>query len=78
MINNAGMANPYARFMHEVDLELVKGLMKVNMEGLTWVTKSIIPRMLEKKKGAIVNIRSGSSATVSSYPLYSIYAATKA
>ncbi|KAK4365955.1 hypothetical protein RND71_013835 [Anisodus tanguticus] len=78
LINNAGLSYPYAKYLHEVDLELMESLMKVNMVGLSCVTKSIIPRMLLKKKGAIVNIGSGSSSTVSSYPLYSVYAATKA
>ncbi|KAH7834008.1 hypothetical protein Vadar_011872 [Vaccinium darrowii] len=34
--------------------------------------------MLKRKKGAIVNIGSGSSGAVSSFPLVIIYAATKA
>ncbi|KAK0574410.1 hypothetical protein LWI29_023282 [Acer saccharum] len=78
LVNNAGVAYPYARFFHEVDQELMESVLKVNMDGTTWVTKAVIPVMLKKKKGAIVNIGSGSSVVVSSYPLYSIYAATKA
>lgn len=78
LVNNVGLAYPYARFFHEVDLELMESVMRVNMEGTTWVTKAVIQGMLEKGKGAIVNIGSGSSACVSSYPLYTIYAATKA
>lgn len=78
MINNVGLAYPYARFFHEVDLELMESVVRVNVEGTTWVTKAVIPGMLKKRKGAIVNIGSGSSACVSSYLLYTIYAATKA
>lgn len=78
LINNAGVAFPYARFFHEVDSELMMSVMKVNIDGLTWVTRSVLPVMLSKKKGAIVNIGSGSSVVLSSYPLFSIYAATKA
>ncbi|KAI3452635.1 hypothetical protein Pfo_009299 [Paulownia fortunei] len=78
LINNVGLAYPYARFLHEVDLELMESVVRVNVEGTTWVTKTVITGMLEKRKGAIVNIGSGSSAVVSSYPLYTIYAATKA
>ncbi|GAV59813.1 adh_short domain-containing protein [Cephalotus follicularis] len=77
LINNAGLAYPYPMFFNEVDLELMDSIMKVNIDGATWVTKSVLPVMLKKKKGAIVNIGSGSGA-LSSYPLYSIYAATKA
>lgn len=79
LINNAGLAYPFARFFHEVDLGLMESVVGVNIVGATWVTKAVIAGMLKKKKGAIVNIGSGSSgAAVSSYPLYTIYAATKA
>ncbi|KAJ0038868.1 hypothetical protein Pint_23612 [Pistacia integerrima] len=78
LINNAGVAFPYARFFHEIDLELMNSVLKVNIDGSTWITKSVLPSMLKKKKGAIVNIGSGSSVCLPSYPLFSIYAAAKA
>ncbi|KAH7834429.1 hypothetical protein Vadar_024399 [Vaccinium darrowii] len=78
LINNAGLAYSFARFLHEVDLELMESIVGVNIVGTTWVTKAVLPGMLKRKKGAIVNIGSGSSAAVSSYPLVTIYAATKA
>ncbi|KAI5679310.1 hypothetical protein M9H77_10260 [Catharanthus roseus] len=77
LINNVGLAYPYAKFFHEVDTEMVENLLKVNIEAMTWVTSSVLPGMLEKKKGAIINIGSGSSE-LSSYPLYTVYAACKA
>lgn len=78
LINNVGLGYPYARFFHEVDVEMTENLIRVNIEGITWVTRAVLPGMLKKKKGAIVNVGSGSTVAVSSYPLYTIYAATKA
>ncbi|XWS34667.1 hypothetical protein CRYUN_Cryun21dG0057200 [Craigia yunnanensis] len=78
LVNNAGMAYPGARFLHEVDSELMESIIKVNIEGATWITKAVQPVMLKKKKGAIVNICSGSSGGICSFPLYTVYAATKA
>ncbi|WCJ38635.1 Very-long-chain 3-oxoacyl-CoA reductase 1 [Euphorbia peplus] len=81
LINNAGLAYPYSRYVHEVDMELTNSVIKVNAEAATWITKCVICEMLKKKKkkkGAIVNIGSGSSIVVPSFPLNSIYAATKA
>lgn len=78
LINNAGVAYPFAKFFHEVDMELVESIAKVNIEAATWITWSVLPGMLKKKKGAIVNIGSGSSVVIPSYPLYTIYAASKA
>ncbi|CAN6550852.1 unnamed protein product [Malus baccata var. baccata] len=62
----------------EVDLELMESIVKVNMEGATWITRAVLPVMLRKKKGAIVNIGSASSETLPSYPLYTVYASSKA
>jgi len=76
LINNAGVASPYPMFFHEVDLELMESHVKVNIDAATWVTRSVLPGMLKKKKGAIINIGSGSSFFP--FPLGAVYAATKA
>ncbi|KAK4409967.1 Very-long-chain 3-oxoacyl-CoA reductase 1 [Sesamum angolense] len=78
LINNVGVSYPYARFLHEVDDKLLSNLIKVNVEGTTKVTQAVLPGMLERKRGAIVNIGSGAAIVIPSDPLYSVYAATKA
>ncbi|KAJ1392878.1 Short-chain dehydrogenase/reductase SDR [Sesbania bispinosa] len=78
LVNSAGLAYPYARFFHEVDSELMDAIIKVNVEGTTWITKAVLPSMIKKKKGAIINIGSGSTVVLPSYPLVTLYAATKA
>lgn len=78
LVNNAGISYPYARFFHEVDEELLKNLIKVNVEGTTKVTQAVLPGMLQRKRGAIVNIGSGAAIVIPSDPLYAVYAATKA
>lgn len=78
LINNVGVSYPYARFLHEVDDKLLSDLIKVNVEGTTKVTQAVLPGMVKRKKGAIVNIGSGAAIVIPSDPLYSVYAATKA
>lgn len=78
LINNAGVSYPNARFFHEVDWKMTESLIKVNSEAATWVTRAVLPAMLKKKKGAIVNMGSGSVAVLPSFPLFAIYASTKA
>ncbi|CAI8611707.1 unnamed protein product [Vicia faba] len=78
LVNNVGISYPYARFFHELDEELLKNLIKVNVVGTTKVTHAVLPGMLKRKKGAIVNIGSGAAIIIPSDPLYAVYAATKA
>ncbi|XP_061992766.1 very-long-chain 3-oxoacyl-CoA reductase 1-like [Rosa rugosa] len=78
LINNVGISYPYARYFHEVDEELLRNLIKINVEGTTKVTHAVLPGMLQRKRGAIVNIGSGAAGVIPSDPLYAVYAATKA
>ncbi|KAF5958837.1 hypothetical protein HYC85_006062 [Camellia sinensis] len=78
LINNVGVSYPYARFFHEVDEQLLADLIKINVEGTTKVTQAVLPGMIKRKRGAIVNIGSGAAIVIPSDPLYAVYAATKA
>ncbi|XP_015572179.1 very-long-chain 3-oxoacyl-CoA reductase-like protein At1g24470 isoform X2 [Ricinus communis] len=78
LINNVGITYPRARFFDEVDESTWMSIVKVNVEGTTRVTEAVLPGMIERRRGAIVNIGSGASIVVPSHPLYTIYAATKA
>lgn len=78
LINNVGVTYPGAMFFHEVDENIWKNIVKVNLEGTTLVTMAVLPGMIHRRKGAIVNIGSGASIVVPSHPFFAIYAATKA
>ncbi|KAI3795120.1 hypothetical protein L1987_37765 [Smallanthus sonchifolius] len=78
LVNNVGVTYPVASFFHEVEEEVWMKVLKVNVEGTSLVTKAVIEGMIERKRGAIVNIGSGAAIVVPSHPLYAIYAATKA
>ncbi|KAJ8615626.1 hypothetical protein MRB53_034998 [Persea americana] len=77
LINCAGYGDRLRRF-HEIDDEALRRSVKVNVEGLTKVTQVVLKGMLERNRGAIVNIGSGSSVVRPSLPLFAVYAATKA
>lgn len=78
LINNVGISYPTAAYFHEVDEEVWMKVVRVNLEGTTRVTRAVLPGMIQRKRGAIVNIGSGAAIVVPSHPLYAIYAATKA
>jgi len=50
---------------------------RVNLQALTEVTAAVLPGMVRRRRGAVVNIGSGFTLAVPSFPLYSVYAATK-
>ena len=78
LVNNVGVSYPYAMYLHEMDDELVQSIISVNIDPLTRLTKMVIPGMVKRKRGAIVNIGSGAASVIPSDPLYSVYAGTKA
>ncbi|CAN6207906.1 unnamed protein product [Urochloa humidicola] len=77
LVNNAGVAKPGAMYVHEAHVESLVRIIKVNLQALTEVAAAVLPGMVARGRGAVVNIGSGSALTVSSFPLYSVYAATK-
>lgn len=73
LINNAG----FGVFDQVVDLDLqdMKSMFEVNVFGLIALTKSVLPNMMKKKEGHIINIASQAGKVGS--PKSSVYAATK-
>ncbi|XP_014508292.1 very-long-chain 3-oxoacyl-CoA reductase-like protein At1g24470 isoform X1 [Vigna radiata var. radiata] len=78
LVNNVGVTYPKAMFFDEVEESVWMKIVRVNVEGTTKVTKCVLRGMLERRKGAIVNIGSGAAAVLPSHPLFTVYAATKA
>ncbi|KAM3207505.1 hypothetical protein ACQJBY_062642 [Aegilops geniculata] len=77
LVNNAGVAKPGAVYLHEVDVEAWVRMIRVNVLALTEVTAEVLPGMVRRGRGAVVNIGSGSGSVLPSHPLYSVYVATK-
>ncbi|KAL3728662.1 hypothetical protein ACJRO7_033271 [Eucalyptus globulus] len=77
LVNNAGMAY-LPKYFHEVDRELTESMLRVNVNAAVWATKGVIDGMLKRKRGAILNMGSGSAMYISSFPLLTLYASTKA
>eukprot|EP00475_Leptophrys_vorax_P024263 TRINITY_DN33449_c0_g1_i1.p1 TRINITY_DN33449_c0_g1~~TRINITY_DN33449_c0_g1_i1.p1 ORF type:complete len:330 (+),score=24.19 TRINITY_DN33449_c0_g1_i1:108-1097(+) len=78
LVNNAGLSYPFAQYLHEVDDKLIADLINTNVQPVVRLSKIVIPGMLKRKRGAIVNIGSGVATVIPSDPLYSVYAGTKA
>jgi NADP-dependent 3-hydroxy acid dehydrogenase YdfG len=75
LINNAG--NAHGKDPIQVGtLEDWDAMIDINVKGLLYVSKAIIPQMTERKSGHIINI--GSSAGRDIYPKGNVYCGSKA
>ncbi|CAM0901827.1 unnamed protein product [Alopecurus aequalis] len=78
LVNNAGATYPGAAYFHEVETPVWEAVIRVNVEAATLIAHAVMPAMAAKKRGAVVNVGSGSSVVVPAFPLYAVYAASKA
>ncbi|RLJ65405.1 NADP-dependent 3-hydroxy acid dehydrogenase YdfG [Lacinutrix venerupis] len=74
LINNAGNAHGLDP-INKGDIEDWDAMMDINVKGLLYVSKAVIPQMTERKSGHIINI--GSSAGKEVYPKGNVYCASK-
>ena len=74
LVNNAGLVRGLKK-LYEMVPEEWENVFEVNVLGLITVTNAIIPRMLERRSGHIINI--GSIAGREVYPNGAVYCASK-
>ena len=75
LVNNVGVSYDFPQYFHELSLDKVQNMLNLNMEAATLLTRMVLPRMVENKRGAIVNVSSGSARLC--VPLLSVYSASK-
>ncbi|MGH8225890.1 MAG: SDR family oxidoreductase [Gammaproteobacteria bacterium] len=75
LVNNAGLALGLGP-AHEADPEDWETMVDTNVKGLLYMTRALLPDMVERGRGHIVNI--GSVAADNPYPGGNVYGATKA
>ena len=74
LINNAGNAHGLDT-VDTADIEDWDTMIDGNVKGLMYVTKAILPQMVERKEGQIINL--GSIAGIEVYPKGNVYCASK-
>lgn len=74
LINNAGNAHGLDT-IDEGNIDDWDAMMDINVKGLLYVSKAILPKMMERKSGHIINI--GSTAGKEVYPKGNVYCASK-
>jgi NADP-dependent 3-hydroxy acid dehydrogenase YdfG len=74
LINNAGLARGFNK-IYEGKIDDWEEMIDTNIKGLLYVTRQVLPKMVEQQRGHIINI--GSVAGHDTYPSGNVYAATK-
>jgi len=77
LVNNAGTINDPKHF-HQMEDSEIKKLLDVNLLGVFHMTKSVLTKMLDVKKGTIINIGSISSERAIPRVHLAVYSSTKA
>jgi len=74
LLNNAGLSRGLDK-LHEGDLQDWDEMIDANLKGLLYVTRTILPGMVARGRGHVINI--GSIAGHDVYPNGAVYCATK-
>ncbi len=75
LVNNAGLALGLEP-AHQAHMDEWEAMIATNINGLVYCTRSVLPGMVERRRGHIVNL--GSVAGEFPYPGGNVYGATKA
>jgi 3-hydroxy acid dehydrogenase/malonic semialdehyde reductase len=75
LVNNAGLAKGLEP-AHRADLDDWDQMIDTNTKGLVYCTRAVLPGMVERGRGHVINI--GSIAGTYPYPGGNVYGATKA
>lgn len=76
LVNNVGMSYDHPEPFLNASSEMTNKLIHCNITSVNEMTRLILPQMVERKKGAIINLSSLGGAMCT--PLLSVYSATKA
>ena len=74
LLNNAGLSRGLEK-LHEGKIDDWEEMIDTNVKGLLYVSRAVIPGMVQRQRGTIVNI--GSVAGHDVYPAGNVYCATK-
>ncbi len=74
LINNAGLSRGLDK-LHEGSVDDWEEMIDTNVKGLLYVTRAIVPGMIARGKGTVINI--GSIAGHEVYPRGNVYCASK-
>ncbi|XP_048513900.1 very-long-chain 3-oxoacyl-CoA reductase-like isoform X1 [Athalia rosae] len=76
LVNNAGTSYDHPEVFTNLPEESIAKILQLNVAGVTGVARAVLPGMMERRKGVVINISSTAAAIPS--PYLSVYSASKA
>lgn len=76
LVNNAGRSYDHPELFTHVSEETLAKILQLNVAGVTGIARAVLPGMMERRRGVVINISSTAAAIPS--PYLSVYAASKA
>jgi len=76
LVNNVGISYPFPGNFLDVSKELCDTILNVNIRSVNEMSRMVLPKMVEKKAGAIINVSSISGAVPA--PMLAVYSGSKA
>jgi NAD(P)-dependent dehydrogenase (short-subunit alcohol dehydrogenase family) len=75
LVNNAGLVGPAGVAAHELSESAWTVLLDVDLNGVWRCSKAVLPEMVQRRSGTIVNV--SSTAGLVAFPLFANYVAAK-
>ncbi|EGG13265.1 steroid dehydrogenase [Cavenderia fasciculata] len=76
LVNNVGISYDHPMYLEELSVDRINALVNMNVKSMIALTRLVVPSMITKKRGAIINLSSISG--MSPIPFLSVYSGTKA
>lgn len=77
LANFAGLSYAHPQYFYELDRDTMTNIINVNDTNTLKLTHAILPQMKERRNGLILNAGSFSGEGVGTFPLLSVYSASK-
>eukprot|EP01120_Amphizonella_sp_Union-15-10_P016439 TRINITY_DN8682_c0_g1_i1.p1 TRINITY_DN8682_c0_g1~~TRINITY_DN8682_c0_g1_i1.p1 ORF type:complete len:320 (-),score=38.62 TRINITY_DN8682_c0_g1_i1:15-974(-) len=76
LVNNVGASHELPETFLDISSSKLDDLIRLNIHAITYLTRVVLPGMVQLKRGLVINI--GSSSAGYPHPMYSVYSASKA
>lgn len=75
LVNNVGMSYSFPGVLTDIESSKLETMISINCQATTVMTRLLLPGMLTRKKGTVVNV--ASVAGIAPMPMLNVYGATK-